>query len=154
MEFLFRAQDKEEIMADVNHRISKEMAAMPYAVYALEDLNSIRVQKRRGKRFNRKFNGWAFHQLEEFLRYKAEALGKQVVLVDSQYSSQKCSRCGYMNHADLNAAYNIAQAGKSCLGRPRVNRPIVAGPVTEHSVSPQLQAPSSQGGVVDASINV
>lgn len=151
---------EKRFMATVNHCITKEIAGLPYAVYALEDLKSIRVQKRRGKRFDRKLNGWAFHQFEEFLRYKAEAHGKQVVLVDSRYSSQKCSRCGhtykgnrrgadfrcrkcgYRNHADVNAAFNIAQAGRTGLGRLPVNEPIVSSSV-EHVSSPQIQAPSS-----------
>ena len=128
---------------DVNHCISKEIVAMPYDVFALEDLTSIRVQKRKGKNFTRKLNNWSFYQLEEFIRYKAEALGKLVVSVDPRFSSQKCSRCGtvlkknrngssYRCHscglqlnADLNAARNIAQSGISCLSRLSVNQPNV-----------------------------
>ena len=130
-------------MKDVNHCISKEIVAMPYDVFALEDLTSIRVQKRKGKNFTRKLNNWSFYQLEEFIRYKAEALGKLVVSVDPRFSSQKCSRCGtvlkknrngssYRCHscglqlnADLNAARNIAQSGISCLSRLTVNQPNV-----------------------------
>jgi ribosomal protein S27AE len=65
------------------------------------------------------------HQFEQFLSYKAEALGKRVVFVDARYTSQKCSRCGhrssanrkksrfrcgscgYTAHADINAAVNV-----------------------------------------------
>jgi IS605 OrfB family transposase len=136
---------EKRFVTDVNHCIAKEIARMPYAVFALENLRSVRVQKRRGKKFNRKLNNWAFYQFEQFLRYKAEAQGKQVILVDSRYSSQKCSRCGhtykgnrngpnfrcrrcgFQLHADLNAARNITQAGRACLGRLTVNQPIVAG---------------------------
>jgi len=103
-------------------------------------LKSIRVQKRRGKNFNRKLNNWSFYQLEQFIRYKAEAVAKQVVSVDPRYSSQKCSKCGHIYkgnrdgssyrcrncgfqiHADLNAARNIAQAGISCLSKLTVNQ--------------------------------
>lgn len=128
---------------DVNHCISKEIVAMPYDVFALEDLTSIRVQTRKGKNFTRKLNNWSFYQLEEFIKYKAEAVGKLVVSVDPRYSSQKCSRCGNILkenrngssyhchncglqlHADLNAARNIAQSGISCLSRLYVNQPNV-----------------------------
>ena len=131
-------------VTDTNHCISKQIVNSDATVFALEDLSKIRVQKRRGKGFNRKLNNWSFYELEQFLRYKAEARGKQVVLVDARYTSQKCSvcghtykgnredssfrcrKCGFQLHADLNAARNIAQAGISCLGRLSVNQPNVA----------------------------
>jgi putative transposase len=131
-------------VTDVNHCISKQISQSPFTVFALEDLSKIRVQKRRGKEFNRKLNSWPFYQLEQFLRYKAENVGKQVILVDARYTSQKCSACGHVYkgnrdgssfkcrkcgfelHADLNASRNIAQAGISGLGRLPVNQPIVA----------------------------
>ncbi|WP_067047733.1 RNA-guided endonuclease TnpB family protein [Methanofollis ethanolicus] len=131
-------------VTDTNHCISKQIVNSEYTVFALEDLSKIRVQKRRGTGFNRKLNTWSFYELEQFLRYKAEALGKQVVLVDARYTSQKCSvcghackrnrdgssfrcrKCGFQLHADLNAARNIAQVGISCLSRLSVNQPNVA----------------------------
>lgn len=120
---------------DVNHCISKQIVNSEYTVFALEDLSKIRVQKRRGKEFNRKLNSWPFYQLEQFIRYKAEAIGKHALIVDARYTSQKCSNCGHVYkgnrdgsafrcrkcgfelHADLNASRNIAQAGISCLSR-------------------------------------
>lgn len=131
-------------VTDVNHCISKQIVRSDSTVFALEDLSKIRVQKRRGKEFNRKLNNWSFYQLEQFIGYKAETLGKQVVLVDARFTSQKCSvcghvykgnrngsdfrcrSCGFQLHADLNASRNIAQAGISGLGRLPVNQPNVA----------------------------
>ncbi|MFA4972465.1 MAG: transposase [bacterium] len=131
-------------MTDINHCISKQIANSEYTIFALEDLSKIRVQKRRGTEFNRNLNGWSFYQLEQFLRYKSESLGKSVVLVDARYTSQKCSKCGHVYkgnrhgsqficrncgfelHADLNAARNIAHAGISGVGRLPVNQPNVA----------------------------
>lgn len=122
--------------ANVNHCISKDIVNSDYTVFALEDLSKIRVQKRKGKEFNKKLNSWPFYQLEQFITYKAEGSGKQVILVDARYTSQKCSKCGHTYkgnregsafkcrkcgfelHADLNASRNIAQAGISCLSRP------------------------------------
>jgi putative transposase len=130
-------------VTNVNHCIAKTIVNTGYTVFALEDLSKIRVQKRRGKEFDRKLNNWSFYQLEQFLRYKAEALGKRVILVDSRYTSQKCSHCGHTYkgnrdgsdflcrscgfhvHADLNASRNIAQAGISGMGRLPVNQPNV-----------------------------
>jgi len=130
-------------VTDVNHCISKQIVQSPSTVFALEDLTKIRVQKRRGKSFNRKLNNWSFYQLEEFIRYKAENLGKRVISVDARFTSQKCSvcghvykgnrhgvqflcrKCGFELHADLNASRNIARAGISGMGRLPVNQPIV-----------------------------
>jgi putative transposase len=131
-------------VTDVNHCISKKLTNSQFTIFALEDLSKIRVQKRRGKDFNRKLNSWAFYQLEKLLRYKAENLGKQVILVDARFTSQKCSKCGHVYkgnrngnqfkckscgfeiHADLNAARNIANDGISTIGRLPVNQPNVA----------------------------
>jgi len=132
-------------VTDVNHCISKQIVQSPEStVFALEDLTKIRVQKRRSKTFNRKLNNWSFYQLEQFIRYKAENVGKSVTLVDARFTSQKCSACGHVYkgnrngsqflcrscgfelHADLNASRNIAQAGISGLSRLPVNQPTVA----------------------------
>jgi IS605 OrfB family transposase len=108
-----------------NHVISKRLVNMPYDIFVLEDLKGIRKQKSKGKKLNKWLSNWSFWQLEQFITYKAEALGKQIVKVDARYTSQKCSncnlieklnrkgshynceRCGYNEHADINAARNI-----------------------------------------------
>jgi transposase len=129
----------------------------------LEDLR-IRRHKRLGRRFNRRLGGWAFAQLEAFLAYKLEEVGKCVVKVSPAYTSRLCSRCGNRGvragsnyrcpvcglrlHADLNAARNIARLGMTLVGRPLVNGPIVAGGETEvkSSVEPSYKPPISMGG--------
>jgi IS605 OrfB family transposase len=150
-------------VTDVNHCISKQIVGTPYDVFAIENLTNIRSNTRshsnahgryRGKEFARKLNNWAFYELEQFIRYKAESVGKRVVHVDARYTSQKCSKCGYVHksnrnghkfkcrecgfelHSDLNAARNIAIAGMSGDGRLPVNQPNVTclGTVT----SPRL----------------
>jgi putative transposase len=154
---------EERFVRDVNHCISKAVVAMPYDVFAIEDLNSIKVQSRtRGVVFTRKLNNWSFFELEQFLQYKAEALGKSVVSIDPRYTSQKCSncghiykgnrkgnsfhcvKCGFQIHADLNAARNIANLGISEVSRLHVNQPYATcdevkarkGIETEHSYRP------------------
>ncbi len=151
---------EQQFVSWVNHNISKEIVSMPFDIFAIEDLTSIRVQSRnKGIDFTRKLNNWAFYELEQFIRYKAEALGKSVVTIDPRYTSQKCSvcghiykgnrkgnsfkcvKCGFQIHADLNAARNIADIGKSYIGRLTVTQPYIAcdevearkGIDTEHS---------------------
>lgn len=66
---------------DVNHVITKKISHLPYSVFVMEDLSSIRT-KRRGKKMNKWIASWPFFQFEQFLGYKAEALGKRVRAVN------------------------------------------------------------------------
>jgi IS605 OrfB family transposase len=149
--------------ADVNHCIAKRVAGMDFDVLALEDLK-IRRDKRLGQRFNRRLGRWAFAQLEAFLAYKLEAVGKRLVKVPPAYTSRLCFRCGHLGvrtgssyrcpvcglrlNADLNAARNIARLGMTLVGRSLVNGPIVAGGETalRPSVEPSYKPPLSMGG--------
>jgi len=129
-------------MADYNHCLSKKIAGKPFGVFALENLKNVR-KGRKGKKFNRMRSNWAYAQFRQFLVYKAEEMGKQVILVDPKSTSLRCSRCGFIDkfnrdkgsfhckscgfshNADLNASFNIFQLGKALLDRLPVNQPIV-----------------------------
>ncbi len=99
---------------------------------ALEDLGGIRdrVRLRRPQRVT--LHSWAFHQLGTFLAYKAARAGMAVIYIDPAYTSQGCSACGHVakakrpnqstfscrscgfaEHADRNAARNIATRGET-----------------------------------------
>lgn len=120
---------------DVNHRVTKQIvnraAVEGFDSIAIEDLKGIRFQNRdTSKAFRARLNSWPFDQFKQFITYKALAKGIGIVVVNPRYTSQKCSRCGhhykpqrrgnafhcvscgYQNHADLNASYNIS---KNCL---------------------------------------
>lgn len=129
-------------MRDFNHCLSKRIVNMNYGIFALEDLKGIR-KGRRGRIFNRMRSNWAYFQFKQFLSYKAEDVGKRVVLVDPRYTSQRCSKCGFISKsnrnkgsfhckscgfhssADLNASINISQIGKILFEQAVVNQPIV-----------------------------
>ena len=128
---------------NTNHCISKAIVNKPFDVFALEKLG-ISKKKKSGKRFNRKLGGWSYTELQLFIQYKAEAKGKCVVLVNPKYTSQRCSKCGFVDkqnrhglgfrcgncgfslNADLNASRNIGVLGKSEYLRLFVNEPNVA----------------------------
>ncbi len=119
-------------MRDVNHAISRGIIDFAKRTgnptIALEYLDGIRNAPRR-KEQNGEANSWAFYQLEQFLQYKAEDLGFELIEVDPRYTSQGCSKCGHTQssnrqghrflckacgfqlHADLNAARNIKLRG-------------------------------------------
>jgi len=134
---------EERFVENENHKLAKELVKMNFECYALEDL-SIKKKKQLGKKFNKKLSGWSYFQFQKFLEYKSENVGKQVVYVKPNYTSQCCSNCGNIEranrngsdfkckkcsfelNADLNASRNIAELGKAFFSRLPVNQPIVA----------------------------
>ncbi len=132
---------EQRFMKDVNHCISKQIAESDADVFVLEELH-IKRSKKNGKRFNKKLGTWAFKQFQEFLEYKAEALGKTVEYVSPKNTSQRCSKCGEVRKAnrrgvwyhckncgfalnsDLNAARNILALSRLFGREAAVNQPI------------------------------
>lgn len=116
---------------DINHTISKrivEKAQRHSQGIALEDLSGIRerITVRRAQRAT--LHSWSFHQLRQFVAYKAQRAGIPVVLVDPRNTSRECSvcgcvdkrnrpnqstfscvSCGHAANADTNAARNISR---------------------------------------------
>ncbi|GAA1866562.1 RNA-guided endonuclease TnpB family protein [Actinomadura bangladeshensis] len=119
--------------ADTNHRISKQIVTEAQRTahgIALEDLGGIRARVRLRKPQRVTLHSWSFAQLGAFITYKAQRAGVPVVFVDPRYTSQGCSACGHIHkknrpdqatfhctscgfaeHADVNAARNIAARG-------------------------------------------
>jgi putative transposase len=142
---------------DCDHVLSKQIvqAAPQGSTIVLENLTAIRQRtKQRGRAQRRRLHSWSYAQLDTLVRYKAEARGCTVGVVDPRHTSQQCSACGYTArnnrrargrfvcrmcgvelHADLNAARNIAakyharsgRPGSSGLSRHAANRIIPSG---------------------------
>jgi len=112
---------------DYLHRCSKQIVKEAErhgcTHIAFEDLTQIRGRISDGK----KFQQWAFRELQEQVAYKAEEHGIVVETVEPSYTSQQCSKCGctleenregqrfacldcsYSVNADYNAAKNVAR---------------------------------------------
>ena len=119
--------------ANVNHIISKQIvteAERTSSAIALEDLGGIRQRVRLRKPQRVTLHSWAFHQLGQFVEYKARRAGVPLVYADPAYTSQECAEChhiekknrvdqalficrtcGVVAHADRNASHNIAARG-------------------------------------------
>ena len=132
-----RVKNRENrIVKDLNHKISRhlvDMAQAQHAALVFEDLSGIRNTKKQHRSFKPSLHSWSFYQLQQFVEYKAKLLGVPVIYVDPAYTSQDCSRCGargqrykkafkcpacgHADHADVNAAFNIALRQKDMIAR-------------------------------------
>jgi len=135
-----RKRKETRFQRDVNHCISKqivEQAKRTGRGIAVEDLKGIRDRIRVRKSQRRVQHSWSFYDLRAKLEYKSLLAGIKLVAVDPRYTSQMCSRCGYISrsnrktqstfsctscnfsaNADVNAAINIGR-------RAVVNQPNV-----------------------------
>jgi IS605 OrfB family transposase len=152
---------EKRFVACESHRITKQIVNMNYSVFALEDLSHITRQRWVTKSLKNKLHRWPYYQFEEFLKYKTEEGGKQVVFIDPTCTSQQCSRCGHIDKenrvrgwfkclkcghqldADLNASRNIARFGKIETGRPHANRPNATDDEEGHSGAQSKYSESS-----------
>ena len=141
---------------DVNHCVTKLIVQSAkshgYDTIAVENLKHIRENSKLGRESKARLNGWAFQQFQTFLTYKANAVGIAVETVSAKYTSQGCSRCGhiykpqrhgnkfccvscgYQNHADLNASFNISKNFKVSRGLPsgaKDGKSILSGPLAQ-----------------------
>ena len=114
------------IVKDINHKVSRAIvneAAQQACGIKLERLSSIRQTAHQSKSSRASLHNWSFFQLQSMIEYKAKLLGVPVVYVDPAFTSQQCSRCGqlgarngkdfscvcgHVDHADVNASFNIA----------------------------------------------
>lgn len=127
------------------HKLSTSIAD-GHAVFCLEDLKTQNMTRsasgtadipgrnvRQKAGLNRSILDQGWYSFRVMLGYKLEQRGGEVVLVPTQYTSQKCACCGFTDsgnrkgeafrclacghedHADVNAAKNILAAGHAVL---------------------------------------
>jgi IS605 OrfB family transposase len=128
---VYQDEDKIARFRDtVNHRYSKALVDYAekngYGTIQMEDLSGIKPSTGDPKRLQH----WTYYDLQTKIEYKAEERGIKVVKIDPRYTSQRCSRCGYIDsgnrksqaefccmacgfscNADYNASQNISIGG-------------------------------------------
>jgi IS605 OrfB family transposase len=141
---------------NVNHTVSKSLVAKAKdtsRTIALEDLKGIRGQTTVRRAQRRRHNSWSFHQLRQFINYKAKHAGVPVIPINPRGTSHTCPRCrvqhkksrptrdqfqcvscGFAGPADYIAALNIAARGQ--VSSPTVPRDSLKQP----NAHPQKQA--------------
>lgn len=108
----------------VNHKYSRYIVDFAVkngcGMIQMEDLSGISGT-------DKFLKNWTYYDLQTKIKYKAQEKGIKVMLVNPEYTSQRCSRCGYIDagnrtgqadfkcqvcgheaNADYNAACNIA----------------------------------------------
>jgi putative transposase len=138
---------------DINHKISRKIvqdARRDSVGIKVEDLKHLRKNVKTSRVFRYALNSWPYYDLVTKIEYKARLLGVPFQRVNPAYTSQRCSRCevvdkanrngkdykcsgcGHVDHADANAAFNIALVETDLSSVDR-------GAVEGFSVTPQEQ---------------
>nr|WP_328766642.1 transposase [Halomicroarcula nitratireducens] len=155
---------------DYLHRCSKEIVAEAQrhgcTHIAFEDLAQIRARISDGK----KFQQWAFRELQEQTVNKAELAGIVVETVEPSYTSQQCSKCGctldenregqqfacldcsYTANADYNAAKNIAR--KLALKLQRGQKSPAGGAFCQYALKSGIMTVSATEVASDTPVSV
>ena len=100
---------------DFNHKFSRKLVNK-YDIICVEDLsvNDIKVEGKKSKKnknINSKLCNIGIKQLINFLKYKAENAGSQVVEVDPRHTSQICPDCGAVAKKELSVRWHSCPCG-------------------------------------------
>lgn len=98
-----RARRETRHATHVNHKVSKTVVAVAQRTergVALEELSGIRERATVPRDQRARLSTWPFHQLGEFIAYKARRSGVPFTEVDPAYTSQRCPRCHHTERAN------------------------------------------------------
>lgn len=133
---LLKKRNKKEhrFATHINHVISKAIVVIAKdtkCAIALENLKGIKTRTTVRKKQRATHHSWGFHQLANFIEYKAKLIGIPIIYVDPRNTSRECFscghidkanrksqssfsciKCGYTVNADINAARVISRRGK------------------------------------------
>jgi len=79
------------------HRVGDlvaELALKYRSAIILEDLEKLRENNKKGKRFNKRIGLWIYRRIQFCIEYEARERGIEVAKVNPRGTSSKCPRCG------------------------------------------------------------
>jgi len=82
---------------DYAHKVGDlvaELASKRSSIIALEDLDKLRENNKKGKRFNKRLGLWIYRRIQFCIEYEARERGIEVVKINPRGTSSKCPRCG------------------------------------------------------------
>jgi putative transposase len=71
-----------------------ELALKYQSLIILEDLDELRENNKKDKRFNKKLGLWFYRRIQFCIEYEARERGIEVVKINPKGTSSKCPRCG------------------------------------------------------------
>jgi putative transposase len=112
---------------DYSHKIGDliaELARKYQSVVVLEDLEKLKENNKRNKKFNKKLGLWFYRRIQFCIEYEARERDLEVVKIDPKGTSSKCPRCsgklveyeyrvlrcrkcGFTGDRDVNATLNL-----------------------------------------------
>jgi len=85
------------ISQDYAHKVGDlvaELALKYRSAVVLEDLERVRENGKKGRRFNKKLGLWFYRKIQSCMEYEVRERNLEVVKVDPKGTSSKCPRCG------------------------------------------------------------
>jgi putative transposase len=85
------------ISQDYAHKVGDlvaELALKYRSAVVLEDLERVRENGKKGRRFNKKLGLWFYRKIQFCIEYETRERNLEVVKVDPKSTSSKCPRCG------------------------------------------------------------
>jgi putative transposase len=82
---------------DYAHKVGDliaELALKYQSVIILEDLDELRENNKKNKRFNKKLGLWFYRRIQFCIEYEARERSLEVIKIDPRGTSSKCPRCG------------------------------------------------------------
>jgi putative transposase len=71
-----------------------ELALKYHSVIVLEDLDELRENNKKGRRFNKRLGLWFYRRIQFCVEYEAKERNVEVAKVNPRRTSSKCPRCG------------------------------------------------------------